>query len=124
MPPGLDLPAADEIWRPLQGKIDNLPLPHRAATNNEIVARQRPGVSVEHADAELKAIDRQLEQEYPDFRRGWSVKVISFRQELLGDLEGQVRRALFTIMAGVGFLLFIFCAKVANLHIPRGISRV
>src|SRR5204863_9606951 len=47
--------------------------------------------------------DRQLEQEYPDFRGGWSVKVISLRQELLGDLEGHVRRALFTLMAGVGF---------------------
>src|SRR2546430_85499 len=123
MPPGFDLPAAAEIWIPLQVKIDNLPLTDRAATNNEIVARLRPGVSVEQADAELKAIDHQLEQEYPDFRRGWSVKVISLRQELLGDLEGHVRRALFTLMAGVGFLLLICCANVANLQLARGISR-
>src|SRR5437588_6076500 len=80
MPPGFDLPAAAEIWIPLQVKIDNLPLTDRAATNNEIVARLRPGVSVEQADAELKAIDPQLEQEYPDFRRGWSVKSSPFVQ--------------------------------------------
>src|SRR5207253_2568277 len=123
MPPGFDLPAAAEIWVPLQVKIDNLPLTDRAATNNEIVARLRPGVSVEQADAELKAIDRQLEQEYPDFRRGWSVKVISLRQELLGDLEGHVRKALFALMAGVGFLLLICCANVANLQLARGIAR-
>ena len=123
MPPGFDLPAAAEIWIPLQVEIENLPLRERAATNNEIVARLRPGVSLQQADAELKAIDRQLEQEYPDFRRGWSVKVISLRQELLGDLEGQVRRALFTLMAGVGFLLLICCANVANLQLARGISR-
>jgi predicted permease len=123
MPPGFDLPAAAEIWIPLQVNIDNLPLTERAATNNEIVARLGPGVSLPQADAELKAIDRQLEQEYPDFRRGWSVKVISLRQQLLGDLEGHVRRALFTLMAGVGFLLLICCANVANLQLARGISR-
>src|SRR5213082_2548763 len=123
MPPGFDLPAAAEIWIPLQVKIDNLPLTDRAATNNEIVARQRPGVSVEQADAELKAIDRQLEQEYPDFRRGWSVRVISLRQQLLGDIEGHVKKALFTLMAGVGFLLLICCANVANLQLARGIAR-
>src|SRR5213082_2921318 len=123
MPPGFDLPAAAEIWIPLQANIENLPLTQRAATNNEIVARLRPGVSLQQADAELKAIDRQLEQEYPAFRRGWSVKAISLRQELLGDLEGHVRSALFILMAGVGFLLLICCANVANLQLARGISR-
>src|SRR6266480_2310630 len=123
MPPGFELPGAAEIWIPLQANIENLPLTERAATNNEIVARLRPGVSLQQADAELKAIDRQLEQEYPDFRRGWSGKVISLRQELLGDLEGHVRRALFTLMAGVGFLLLICCANVANLQLARGIAR-
>ena len=123
MPPGFDLPAAAEIWVPLQANIENLPLTERAATNNEIVARLKPGISLGQADAELKAIDRQLEQEYPDFRRGWSVKVISMRQQLLGDLEGHVRGALFVLMAGVGFLLLICCANVANLQLARGISR-
>src|SRR5437868_5015130 len=123
MPPGFDLPAAAEIWVPLQANIENLPLTERAATNNEIVARLKPGVSLGQADAELKAIDRQLEQEYPDFRRGWGVKVISMRQQLLGDLEGHVRGALFVLMAGVGFLLLICCANVANLQLARGISR-
>jgi putative ABC transport system permease protein len=123
MPPGFDLPAAAEIWLPLQAKIDNLPLTERAATNNEIVARLRPGVSLQQADTELKTIARQLEQEYPVFRRGWSVKLVSLRQELLGDLEGRVRKALFTLMAGVGFLLLICCANVANLQLARGIAR-
>src|SRR5881398_583973 len=123
MPPGFDLPAAAEIWIPLQTNIDNLPLSDRAATNNEIVARLRPGVSLQQADAELKAIDRQLEQEYPAFRRGWSVKAISLRQELLGDLEGHVRKALFALAGGVGFLLLICCANIANLQLARGIAR-
>jgi putative ABC transport system permease protein len=123
MPPGFDLPAAADVWLPMQMNIDSLSLPERAATNHEIVARLKSGVDVEQADAELKAIDRQLEQEYPDFRRGWSVKVVSLRQELLGDLEGHVRKSLFALMGGVGFLLLICCANMANLQLARGIAR-
>lgn len=78
---------------------------------------------MKQADTELKAIARQLEQEYPDFRRGWTVKVMPLRQQLLGDLEGHVRKALFALMAGVGFLLLICCANVANLQLARGIAR-
>ena len=123
MPPGFDLPGVAEVWIPLQVNIDNLSLTERAATNNAILARLRPGVSLKQADTELKAIAHQLQQEYPDFRRGWSVKVISLRQDLLGDLEGRVRNALFALMAGVGFLLLICCANVANLQLARGIAR-
>jgi len=123
MPAGFDLPAAAEIWLPLQTNIENLPLSERAATANEILARLVPGVTVKQADTELKAIARQLEQEYPNFRRGWSVKVISLRQDLLGDLEGHVRKALFALAGGVGFLLLICCANVANLQLARGIAR-
>jgi len=101
MPPGFDLPGIADVWIPLQVDIDSLPLTERAATSNTIVARLRPGVSLGHADAELKAIARQLEQEYPNFRRGWTVKAVSLRQDLLGDLEGRVHRALFALIAGV-----------------------
>ncbi len=123
MPPGFDLPGIADVWVPLQTDIDSLPLTERAATNNTIVARLRPGVSLGQADAELKAITRQLEQEYPDFRRGWTVKVVSLRQDLLGDLEGRVHNALFALMAGVAFLLLICCANVANLQLARGVAR-
>src|SRR5215472_11785854 len=123
MPPGFDLPGIADVWIPLQADIDSLPLADRAATNNTIDARLRPGVSLEQADAELKAIARQLEQEYPDFRRGWTVKAVSFRQDVLGDMEGRVHRALFALMAGVAFLLLICCANVANLQLARGVTR-
>src|SRR5438067_2466250 len=123
MAAGFDLPGAAEIWLPLQTNIANLPLSARAATANEILARLVPGVTVKQADTELKAIARQLEQEYPNFRRGWSVKVISLRQDLLGDLEGRVRKALFALAGGVGFLLLICCANVANLQLARGVAR-
>jgi putative ABC transport system permease protein len=123
MPAGFDLPGASEIWLPLQTNIENLSLTERAATANEILARLKPGVSVKQADTELKAVARQLEQEYPTFRRGWTIKAVSLRQDLPGDLEGRVRKALFALAGGVGFLLLICCANVANLQLARGIAR-
>ena len=123
MPPGFDVPGIADVWVPLQTDIDSLPLTDRAATSNTIVARLHPGVGLEQADAELKAIARQLEQEYPNFRRGWTVKVISFRQDALGDMEGRVHKALFALLAGVAFLLLICCANVANLQLARGVAR-
>ena len=123
MPPGFDVPGIADVWVPLQTDIDTLPLADRAATNNAIVGRLRPGVSLQQADSELKAIARQLEQEYPDFRRGWTVQAVSFRQEVLGDMEGRVHKALFALVAGVAFLLLICCANVANLQLARGVTR-
>jgi putative ABC transport system permease protein len=123
MPPGFDLPGATEVWLPFQAIIDSLPLVERAALNYEIAARLKPDVALKQADAELKAIARELEGEYPEFRRGWSVRVISLRQQLLGDLEGRVHKALFALMGGVCFLLLICCANVANLQLARGFGR-
>jgi len=123
LPPGFDLPDAAQLWIPLQINIEALPLSERANRRGDIVARLRPGITSTQADAELKAIARQLEQEHPDFSRGWSVRVVPLRQQLLGDLEGHVRNALLSLMGGVGFLLLICCANVANLQLARGIAR-
>ena len=123
MPPGFDLPGAAEIWTPFQVNIDSLSLTERTVRRGDIIARLRPGVDLKQADTELKAITRQLEQEYPEFQRGWTVRLVSLRQYLLGDLEGHVHKALLALMAGVGFLSLICCANVANLQLARGIAR-
>src|SRR5215467_1605609 len=123
MPPGFDLPGAAEIWAPFQVNIESLLLAERTVRRGDIIARLKPGVGLNQSDKELKAIARQLEQEYPEFQRGWSVRVVSLRQYLLGDLEGHVHRALLALMAGVGFLSLICCANVANLQLARGIAR-
>ena len=123
MPLGFDLPAAADIWVPFQFNIDSLPITQRAVPGCEIVARLRPGISLEQADAESKSIARQLEQEFPQLRRGWTVRLIWLRQALLGDYAGRTNKALVALMGGVGFLLLICCANVANLQLARGIAR-
>src|SRR6266705_1504343 len=122
-PRGFNMPFAADIWVPLQINIETRPLEQRAQSNYDLVARLKPGVSLRQADAELKGIARVLEQEHPQIRRGWSYKLISLRQNLIGDLEGRTRRALFALVAAVGFLLLICCANLANLLLARGVAR-
>jgi putative ABC transport system permease protein len=123
LPPTFDLPEAAEIWIPLQANLEGLPLAERAKHAYYMVARLKPGASLQQADADLRGIARELEQELPQIRSGWSVKLISLRQQLLGDLTGQVKTSLFALVAAVGFLLFICCANVASLLLARGVSR-
>jgi predicted permease len=123
LPPGFDLPNAAEIWVPYQRNLEGLPLAERAAHDHEFVARLKPEVSMQQADRELKGIARDLEREYPRERAGWGVALITLRQEVLGDLSGRIQKALLTLSAAVGFLLFICCGNVASLLLARGVTR-
>jgi putative ABC transport system permease protein len=123
MPPGFDIPMSAEIWTPLHISIHNPPIDARAGRDHEMIARLKPGVSVSQADAELKAVARSLEEEHPQFARGWSYGVVPLRQQLIGDLAGRTRKSLFALLAAVAFLLLICCANVANLLLARGVSR-
>jgi putative ABC transport system permease protein len=123
LPPAFDLPAATQVWIPLRTDIYGLPLVDRAAPAYDMVARLKPGVGIQQADAEVKGIARQLEREFPQVRSGWGVKLVWQRHELIGDVAGRIRKALFTLVGAVGFLLLICCANVASLLLARSVTR-
>jgi len=123
MPLGFDIPAASDIWVPMQTSIDTVPLAQRAASSYETIARLKPSVSLEQADAELKTIAAGLAEEYPQYRQGWTIKLITLRELLIDDLDGRTQKALTALIAAVGFLLLICCANVANLLLARGVAR-
>jgi putative ABC transport system permease protein len=123
LPQGFDMPVRAEIWVPLALDIDSLPMAQRTGRASFIAARLKAGVSIEQADAELKAIAEQLAIEYPDSNRGWGVKLIPLRQQAIGDLEGRLRSTIFALLGAVAFLLLIGCANVASLLLAHGIAR-
>jgi putative ABC transport system permease protein len=123
LPPAFDLPNSAEIWVPYQRNIPGLPLSDRLAHDHELIARLKPGVTLSQADAEMKAIAKELEREYPRERAGWTARAIWLRQELIGDISGRIEKALVTLTAAVGFLLFICCGNVASLLLARGVTR-
>jgi predicted permease len=115
MPPNFKFPERDELYLPL--RLDEAP---RSARNVNVVGAVKPGVSLETAQSELDAIAARLSEVYPDTNRGFGVRVLRFRESQVGGDERAISVAL---MAGVGFVLLIACANLANLFLVRGAAR-
>ncbi|HSU94494.1 MAG TPA: ABC transporter permease, partial [Gemmatimonadaceae bacterium] len=91
----------------------------RGAVYLETVARLEPGVSIEAANADVKAIATRLAQQYPDMDAQLGATVIPMHEYVTGKL----RLPLLVLLGGVAFVLLIACANVANLLLVRGVAR-
>jgi len=124
LPAGFDLPLRSQLWVPLAMNVETAPLKEQAAHKYFLVARLKPGVSLEQANSEARSLAQNIEQAYPEHRKGWGIKLIPLRQQLLGDITGNIRPTLFLLMGVVGFLLLITCANVASLLLVRSLERM
>lgn len=113
LPAGYHLIEDADLWVPLAINAGNMP--RKSSHYIQVIAHLKPGVSMESAQQEMNSIARALEEETPDMNAGWSVKVKTLRDELVGD----VRKGVVVLMAAVGFLLLIACVNVANLLLAR-----
>ena len=108
-----------QIWIPIVlGDSD------KVRTKNEaheytIIARLKDAVSIAQATAELKVIQSDVAKLYTDphaRENVQSVEVESYRDSLI---EGNVRQALFALLAAAGVLWLIACVNVTSLTLAR-----
>jgi putative ABC transport system permease protein len=119
LPPDTIFPliSEPEIFVPL--RIDPSTSCGRGCVNLRVVARLAPGVSLERAGADMEAIARRLEREYPEDNGDVGVNLVALHQQLVGT----IRPALLALLGAVSFVLLIACANVASLMLARAVER-
>jgi putative ABC transport system permease protein len=84
-----------------------------------VVARLRPGVTIQQANAEVAGIGAELARSYPDTNKDFGFRVVGFRQPFVKEMTPM----LTMLMSAVIFVLLIACANIANLMLARGAGR-
>ncbi|HEV2150656.1 MAG TPA: ABC transporter permease [Longimicrobiaceae bacterium] len=117
LPRDLRFPREAELWVPLA--LSGHDTERRTKHYLMAVARLKPGVSVERAEAEMAAVAASLARTNPASNGGWRVDVVTLREQFVGDL----RPSLSLLALAVALVLLIACVNAANLLLSRAIER-
>jgi putative ABC transport system permease protein len=109
--------APAQIWRPLAFKPSNMTRDFHWMIS---FARLKDGITLTEARANMDAIGKRIENDFPASNKGWGVVVEPYAETLLNT---QSRTILLLLISSTGFLLLIGCANLANLALARGVSK-
>jgi putative ABC transport system permease protein len=121
-PPGFrGVSGRADVWRPMMTTDpSDLVEPHSHSYYQ--LARRKPGVSAEQADAAVRVLGAQVNEAYPHARNGVapSATAVPIDDERVDPI---LRRAAMVLLGAVALVLLIGCVNLANLTLARGLAR-
>jgi predicted permease len=84
-----------------------------------VVAKLKPGVSLEKARAEMNVVAEQLERAYPKENEKTRATVVRLRDQV----SAQSRQLLIALFAASACVLLIACTNLASLLLARAVQR-
>jgi putative ABC transport system permease protein len=117
LPPGSFDRDLSGFWKPLVFAPDQMTRDYHWFS---ALGRLREGVSLDQAQAEMRAVSASLSSVQPVWKRQWSVSVESF-EDILVDTN--VRRSITVAFGAVILVLLLAAANIANLLLARGVER-
>jgi putative ABC transport system permease protein len=88
----------------------------------ELFARLKPGVTLEAARADLRAVHANMVRDHPDAygqRADFRIDAVMLRDQITSN----ARTVLLVLLAASGLIFIIACSNVANLILARSVRR-
>ncbi len=121
---GSEIGQPTELWAPIAFPQAQMQPSQWTNEYLTVLARLKPNVTLEKAQAEFDSIAANVRQQYftggaPKDAGSWNLLVRSFNEVVVGD----IKPALLVLMVAVGLVLLIASANVANLLLARAAAR-
>src|ERR1039458_3114957 len=117
MPTGFRFPQNVDLWVPAMVRSSSKT--RRAQHYLGVIARLKPGLTLDHAQAELDVLGRRMELQYPESNAGLGIRLVPLRTQITGN----IRPALFVLFGATALVLLIACTNLANLLLVRATVR-
>jgi putative ABC transport system permease protein len=110
------VPAETEVWIPISHSFG---FDNRRGHYLSVLARLKPGVTREQAQADMNRIAGTLTAQHPDSNTDLGVRLVPLQDQIVGDYK----LALQVLLSSVLFVLLIASANVANMLLARAAAR-
>ena len=120
MPEGFEFPVSPErqdFWLPYELEASVLVI---GTVVSQVVARLRPGVSIEEAESELDLLTTRLASYYPDWNPGRVFRLQPLRED---RLNVDYARVLWVLLGSVILVLLIAITNIGGLFLVGAVRR-
>ncbi len=121
MPPKFSFPTNEQLWIPVNAEFPVKPRNDRGINFIAIIARLKPGMSMDQAQQDVSRIAKQFAEQFPDTNKQFTMGYV---RPLIATFTGpQLTGLLLTMLGFCVLVLLIACGNVMNMQFARATLR-